>query len=135
MKAEKIIRQLKERKFRITPDRTGIISILCTTHSPISAELLVKKIKCNKTTAYRELDFLQKNSVVQEVDFADGIKRYELNDLNHHHHLICVKCKSVQDIVLKENMDGEESRILRLKKFHVSKHNLEFFGYCQNCIA
>ncbi|HUC95146.1 MAG TPA: transcriptional repressor [Candidatus Saccharimonadales bacterium] len=133
MKSEILIQGLKDKKKRLTPARTKIIQILCTTPSPITAEILVKKVNINKTTAYRELEFLLKNELIQEVDFGDGTKRYELKELKHHHHLVCLRCKSVQDISFDENLEWEESRIKKNQRFEVLRHDLEFFGYCNNC--
>ncbi len=133
MKAEILIQRLRNKKKRLTPGRCKIIRIFCTFRSPITAEVLVKKVKINKTTAYRELYFLLKNNFIQEVDFGDGTKRYELKELKHHHHLVCLRCKSIQDISFDENLEWEEKRIQRNQKFLVLRHDLEFFGYCHNC--
>lgn len=133
MRAEILIQRLKNSKKRITPARVKIIQILCSIPSPIAAETLVKKVNINKTTAYRELKFLLKNRFIQEADFGDGTKRYELKELKHHHHLICLRCKSVQDISFDENLEWEEKRIKKNQKFQVLRHDLEFFGYCHNC--
>lgn len=124
---------MKKRKKRVTPGRKNIISLFCSTPYPISAEILTAKTKLNKTSVYREIDFLLKEGFIKEVDFGDRIKRYELNDLGHHHHLVCLNCKNIQDITLEENLEEEERRIEKLKKFHVAKHNLEFFGLCNKC--
>lgn len=133
MKADTLIERLKNKKKRITPARIKILKILCSTPSPITAETLVKKVNVNKTTSYRELEFLLKNEIIQEVDFGDGTKRYELKELKHHHHLVCLRCKSVQDISFNENLEKEEIKIKKYQRFQVLRHDLEFFGYCHNC--
>lgn len=125
--------QLKKQKRRITPAREKMFKMIQSSLSPIEAEILVKKIGVNKTTIYRDLNLFSTIGIVQEADFGDGIKRYELKDLEHHHHLVCLKCKRVQDIYFDENLEWEEARIKRNQKFQVLRHDLEFFGYCQNC--
>jgi Fe2+ or Zn2+ uptake regulation protein len=133
MTADEFIEILKNRKKRITPGRAKIINFFCKSSYPLAPETIVKKIGMNKTSIYRELEFLLKLSFIQEVDFGDGTKRYELKDLKHHHHLICLRCKKVQDISFDENLEWQESKIKRNQKFQVLRHDLEFFGYCQNC--
>jgi Fe2+ or Zn2+ uptake regulation protein len=133
MTADEFIEILKNRKKRITPGRTKIINFFCKSTYPLSPETIVKKTGMNKTSIYRELEFLLKLGFIQEVDFGDGTKRYELKDLKHHHHLICLRCKKVQDISFNENLEWEESNIKKHQKFQVLRHDLEFFGYCQNC--
>jgi Fur family transcriptional regulator, ferric uptake regulator len=130
---------LKKEGFKITKIRLGIIDIFLKRDFPIAASDLIEsfdllKIPVNKTTIYRELDFLQERQIIKEVEFGEGKKRYELEDLNHHHHLVCLKCKRVQDIEVKINLQKEEKRIEKRKRFKIRNHNLEFFGYCSDCI-
>jgi len=133
MTADEFIEILKSKKKRVTPGRKKIINIVCKSAYPLSAETIIKKVGMNKTSIYRELEFLLKQSFIQEIDFGDGINRYELKDLKHHHHLICLRCKRIQDISFNENLEWEEKRIKKNHKFQVLRHDLEFFGYCQNC--
>jgi Fur family transcriptional regulator, ferric uptake regulator len=131
---DEIIQILKKSRLKITSIRIKLISIFKVSGSPLTVSDLLSKIKANKTTIYREINVLLKSNLLIEVDFADGIKRYELSSLNHHHHLICLKCRQVQDITINENLSEEEVKISKIKNFKVLKHNLEFFGYCQNCL-
>jgi Fe2+ or Zn2+ uptake regulation protein len=133
MTADEFIEILKNKKQRITPGRRKIINIVCKSDYPLSAETIIKKVGMNKTSIYREFEFLLKQGFIQEVDFGDGTKRYELKDLKHHHHLICLRCKKVRDISFNENLEWEESNIKKNQKFQVLRHDLEFFGYCRNC--
>ncbi len=110
----------------ITKARSQILNIFKNAAYPISASDLLKKIKVNKTTIYRDLDFFVDTGLIQEVFFGDRKKRYELKDLEHHHHLICLNCRGVTDVNIKEVFNTP-------KNFKVIKHNLEFFGFCANC--
>lgn len=106
--------------------RSKIIDILNKSNAPISALDLLTKIKVNKTTIYRELFFLLGSGLINEVDFGDKKKRYELKDQKHHHHLVCLNCKTVVDVNIKESFNTP-------KDFKVIRHNLEFFGLCSSC--
>lgn len=118
----------------MTSIRKGLFSLFKNTTSPLSANDILAKIEANKSTIYREIEVLLKSDYLIEVDFADGIKRYELASLSHHHHLVCLKCHAIQDVVLKEDLSKDEAKIGKDNKFKIVKHSLEFFGYCQNCI-
>ncbi len=113
-------------KIRSTKARSKILDIFSKSSVPIDALELLKKVKVNKTTIYRELDFLLKNGFLNEVNFADGKKRYETKNSDHHHHLVCLNCEKVSDVEVEENF-------VIPKNFKLIKHNLEFFGYCFNC--
>src|SRR5260221_14224287 len=88
---------------------------------------LIDLLKVNKTTVYRQIKSLLKEKLIAEIEFGDGKKRYELSSLPHHHHVVCIKCNLISDITLKENFNKPKTN------FKILKHNLEFFGLCQNC--
>lgn len=137
MSVGEIILKLKGEGHRITPIRKKILDIFSTSPSPISAPELVEsfknlKIDVNKTTIYRELNFLMTKLFITEVEFGDGKKRYELNN-GHHHHLICLNCNKIKDVDLKTDLSEEETKIEQETGFKVKSHSLEFFGHCKNC--
>jgi len=133
MTKSKFLIEMRKIKKRVTPARLAMFEILKESFSPISADKLVKEIGVNKTTVYRDLSLFLKKDFIEEADFGDGIKRYEIKGSKHHHHLICVQCKSVQDISFDENLEKEENNIKKYRNFQVLRHDLEFFGYCKNC--
>lgn len=114
--------------------RQPLIEYFSTHHSPISAKELLTVYPVNKTTVYRELEFLKSKNIIHEVVFADGVKRYEFSNQTHHHHLVCVKCDSVADVEIDENLQDQEKQILKSNRFKVINHSLEFFGLCQSCV-
>jgi Fe2+ or Zn2+ uptake regulation protein len=131
--------ELRSRGFRITTARKAILDILTKERKPLSASdiceaLLKRKIKSDRVTVYRELEFLEKQDVIQVVQLQDRNRRYELASLEHHHHLICEKCEGVQDVHVDENIAAQERAIAKKAKFKVLRHSLEFFGLCQGCL-
>lgn len=135
---ENIINDLRLNGQKITPARQEIISIISRSSGPISAldvlKLLSKKnIKVNKTTVYRELDFLLQQNIIQSVHFNDRTARYELRDLPHHHHLICTSCRRIEEIQVDHSLHEVEKRLEKRTKFKIDRHSLEFFGLCYEC--
>lgn len=123
----------------MTKTRESILKILSHHHEPISVPdilecLSLEDINVNKTTAYRELDFLLEQGLIHELDFGDRKKRYELSERDHHHHLICENCNSVEDIEFEEDLKKEEEAIKKTTGFQVKRHALEFFGICKRCV-
>jgi Fur family ferric uptake transcriptional regulator len=85
------------------------------------------------TTVYRSLESLVNLGLVQAVDLGDGERRYELvKPGEHHHHLICDKCRSSVhlDQCLIEDL---EHAVSKKYGFEISSHVLEIFGLCPNC--
>jgi Fur family ferric uptake transcriptional regulator len=137
--SESIIETLRSQGFRITKVRRGIIQGLADAPQPLSAleilHLLKSSLpKLNKTTIYRELDFLISNSIVSEIDILEGMKRYELvTSSHHHHHLVCTDCHTIQCVEMENDLDHLERKIKARHKFSVKSHILEFFGRCSRC--
>jgi Fe2+ or Zn2+ uptake regulation protein len=128
------VKTLKERGFRMTPVRSSMLELFGKQHEPISAEAIcTHQPDAHKTTIYRELAFFEEQGLIRKIDFGDGIRRYELAEREHHHHLICVSCKKITDIRLKHDLEIQERTISRRTGFKILNHALEFFGLCPSC--
>ncbi len=120
-----------------TKVRNALLQLLEKTSSPLSiseilALLASQGLKPNKTTIYRELEFLSKKGLTLSVDFGEGKKRYESSG-EHHHHIICVKCKSIKDIHMDQDLEKFNAGVAKQAGFKPVGHSLEFFGLCFNC--
>jgi Fur family ferric uptake transcriptional regulator len=136
-KIDDILRKLKSDGCRITSLRKNILIFMLDNKIPLSSldvqkHFLKNNIPANKTTIYRELEFLNKKNIISEIIFLDGIKRYEII-LKHHHHIVCVNCNKIEDVVLKKDLADQEKIITKSKKFKIINHSLEFFGICKKC--
>lgn len=133
MTSEEISILLKRKGLKNTKVRKNCLDFFSTATGPADATVLIELLGVNKTTIYRELATLVDAKILTEIDFGDGKKRYELSSLSHHHHLICVKCKSVSEYTVKTDLSKEEAQIKKEYSFIVQKHMLEFFGICKAC--
>lgn len=136
--AQTSIAKLRSAGFRITNVRQKIIELFCSasqalTAAELSSGLKRKGLLPNKTTIYRELEFLLDQKILAEIDFLDGKKRYELHAEGHHHHLLCNKCGKIQCVEMKNDLKHIESRLARVYGFEIKRHVLEFFGHCREC--
>jgi Fur family ferric uptake transcriptional regulator len=128
---------LKEKGYRLTPQRIMVLDALHSVDSHISAEEIYAKVKAkypyaNISTVYRTLELLKELGLVTEIDLDDGRIRYHLAEKGHHHHLVCSKCGSVIDL--------PESALLKLTQalahdyqFQADLRHLAIFGLCANC--
>lgn len=138
MKTDAIEELLKRKGHKVTKVRHALISLLEKVSHPISVgeilQLLAKvKLTPNKTTIYRELFFLKKEGIILEIQLGEDKKRYETAFRTHHHHVVCIKCEKVEDVILSEELHNEEKKIEKEKNFTIVNHSLEFFGFCSNC--
>ena len=135
MDIELTLSSFQDKGIRITKIRKEIIKIFSNHSVPFSASKVVnalseKGIQVNRTTVYRELQFLTDKNYLTRVYLKPEEISYESSDLKHHHHLVCLKCGSIDNITNCLANELEED-VLKKKGFRVSRHTLEFYGTCK----
>lgn len=130
-------RLLAEKKIRQTRSRGAVLSFLLEAEAPVSVPEMMQSLaefgeRFNKTTLYRELDFLVEQGIVAKAIVFASCQYYEIVR-EHHHHVVCTHCGDIQDIAAEENFRSAERELLRKRGFQVRGHSLEFFGRCRSC--
>lgn len=130
---------LRERDLRATRARVAILGILLSATAPVSVPDMLDLLGrggqvFNKTTLYRELEFLAAEGVVSAALSLGACQYYELAR-EHHHHLVCTRCGDIQDVEAQEDLCRFERELWHEKGFRVLRHSMEFFGVCQKCAA
>lgn len=128
---------LKQVGLRVTKGRVSILEFLEQVKEPVDVSSILKflkskKIKADPATVFRIMNVFTKKGIALQVQFQDGKARYELASKGDHHHLICEKCESIEDIT-GCTISVLEKKIEEKKKFLVKSHSLEFFGICSRC--
>lgn len=138
MNSDLTLSNLRDRGFKITNVRKQLINTFSNTNEPLSArdiynEFKLKGINVNKTTIYRELQFMIKENLLIEVHLNPQETSYESAELMHHHHLICEVCGKIDNITncIANNLEGD---VLKKKGFKIIRHSLEFYGTCNKCM-
>ena len=133
--------KLKEKGFKLTPQRRAILDIILETEGKhLSAEEIydLVKVKCpdiGLATVYRTMQMFEEVGLVYKHNFDEVRSRYEINHHNEyhqHHHLICVGCSKVIEVE-EDLLEQLESGIEKKYNFKISNHNVKFFGYCEKC--
>jgi Fur family ferric uptake transcriptional regulator len=101
-------------------------------------DLLAKRgNEVNKTTVYRELDFLLSEQIIKNVQIDSSTEYYELADREHHHHLVCTNCKKILDFTPSDSAEKEMHALItdleQKTGFQVDEHSFELFGRCERC--
>lgn len=128
---------LKQKGYKLTSQRKEILNVL-NGAVPLSAQeihnfLQKKNIDADLATIYRSLEMLVETGIICQLEFGEGKKRYELIDVeNHHHHLICNNCGDIKDISLNKE-EQLFKQVALLSSFKIQSHNLEIFGLCSKC--
>jgi Fur family ferric uptake transcriptional regulator len=51
----------------------------------------------------------------------------------HHHHLVCLRCKQIADVKVDGCRENFEQLFLKNSDFKVLGHSLEFYVICKEC--
>ncbi len=129
--------ELKDKGFRMTPQRSMILDVLHHAEKHITPEEIHKQVcarfpEVNKSTIYRTLDLLKKLDMVDEADLGGNKLYYHHSEKGHHHHLICQNCG--RTIEIDEGTLDPVKNILQDKyNFSPDIRHLAIFGQCVNC--
>lgn len=130
--------KLKEKGYRLTPQRMMVVEAIHSVDRHISAEEIYEKVKekypfANISTVYRTLELLKALDLVNEIDLGDGRIRYHPSEKGHHHHLVCNKCGKIID--LPESPLSPLIEMLEHEyKFKADLKHLAVFGTCSDCM-
>lgn len=114
-----------------------VLKIVKMMSRPVSsAEIKEECPNLDRATIYRALNSLKEKQLIRIVEVGDGIVRFEPM-ADHHHHLICLKCKKIEKVELpqeeEKNLQKLQNIFQRQSKFTSLQHSLEFFGLCAKC--
>jgi Fur family transcriptional regulator, ferric uptake regulator len=125
---------------RYTESRQMLVEILVNARRPLSIpEVLAAGRTLPQSSAYRNLVVLEQAGAVGRVLSSDGAARYELAEglVDHHHHLICVSCGSVEDFRLpfrsERSLDRALGVVAEETGFRPSGHRFDILGVCAAC--
>jgi len=85
-------------------------------------------------TVYRTVKLLARLDYVKELDFGDGLKRYESNLVAHHDHLVCQECGMVFEFK-EPKIETLQEKVAKKHGFRATMHRLDIYGYCRKCAA
>ncbi|WP_291321356.1 transcriptional repressor [Desulfonatronospira sp.] len=129
---------LARNKLNFTSQRDIIFDVFWSSGYHISPEELWQLVKkhdpdVGQATVYRTLKLLTDAGIAREVDFGDGVSRYEACfGQSHHDHLICKECgKNIEFVNHKIEQIQEE--LARQHGFTLSEHSMYLFGKCTEC--
>jgi Fur family ferric uptake transcriptional regulator len=83
-------------------------------------------------TVYRVLTQFESAGLVMRHHFEEGHSVYELNQGEHHDHILCVKCGRVDEFV-DETIEERQRAIARKYGYDMTDHYLNIYGVCAEC--
>ena len=127
---------LKDRDFRLTPQRVELVRLIAVSDGHPSASELYTKIKrqfptMSQATVYKTLTLLKEIGQVLEIDLRND-SHYDGNRPEPHPHLICMQCNQI--------IDGEVSldqkslqRLEQASGYQILRPQITLYGLCPDC--
>lgn len=132
-----LVQQLRDKGYRLTPQREMVLAVLCQTPGHISAEDILQAVRkrypyVNKSAVYRTLDILTAIGLVNPTDLGQGRVEYEIHHHPHHHHLVCRQCKTMIEAEARLFSSLEKSLHAEYG-FTADLNHFAIFGLCRKC--
>jgi Fur family peroxide stress response transcriptional regulator len=131
-----VITSLRERGFRLTPQRVELVRLIAASDGHPSAGQLHAKIRrkfptMSPATVYKTLSLLREMGQVLEIDLRDD-SHYDGNRPQPHPHLICIHCSRILDG--EADLDPAVVRKLEhVSGYKILRTQLSFYGICPEC--
>jgi Fur family peroxide stress response transcriptional regulator len=136
---ETLVNKLKQRGYRLTPQRAAILRIFALSHDHPSVEQVYNQIReqfpmMSLATVYKTVALLKEEGEILELGFANGSTHYDGNRPYPHPHLICVRCHRIIDSD-GQTLDQLSSELAEKYGYRLITHRLDIFGICPSCLA
>ncbi len=127
---------LEQNQLKHTKQRELILDVFLEAKRHITSEDLYQAVReehpnIGYTTVYRTMKLLVEAGLATERHFDDGITRYEIEQ-EHHDHLVCLKCGSIEEFEC-ELIEDTQLEIAARHDFQVLRHRHELYGHCRDC--
>ena len=135
--AEKIARRLRQRGYKLTPQRQAIANVIALSREHLTPAAIYERVHqkypgIGLVTIYRTLGILADLGLICEMHSGRSRSYLLRRPAGHHHHLICSDCGTVVDFA-NCDISELEQRLSRETGFEIESHLLELSGRCRNC--
>jgi Fur family ferric uptake transcriptional regulator len=130
--------ELRAAGLKATLPRRKILEVMESQESRhMSAEdiyrcLLAAEEDVGLATVYRVLTQFESAGLVTKHHFEGGHSVFELNQGEHHDHILCVKCGKVEEFV-DELIEKRQRDIAEQAGYVMTDHCLYIHGICADC--
>jgi Fur family peroxide stress response transcriptional regulator len=136
MKDQQLITKLREKGFKVTPQRLAICEFVLSTKEHPTVDQVYRMVKkkhptISLATVYQTLHLLTEIGMLQELGFGSGIARYDPN-YSPHINIVCRNCGKVEDYESESVREFLSHISVELKRTLIGQH-LEVCTHCDQC--
>ena len=132
------IDNLKNTGLKATLPRLKILEIFQTNKEHhLSAEdvfriLISQKSDIGLATVYRVLAQFEQAGILRRSNFEATKSVYELNEGEHHDHMVCLNCGKVEEFS-DTKLEQRQFEIAKQHGFTLEEHSVAMYGLCSDC--
>ena len=134
------IEELKNTGLKATLPRLKILEIFQAgkqrhmTAEDVFRVLLEERSDVGLATVYRVLMQFEQAGLLNRSNFESGKAVYEINEGQHHDHLVCLDCGRVEEFYDAE-IEKRQHAVAADKGFAIADHSLSIYAHCSkpNC--
>lgn len=129
------INELKNTGLKATLPRLKILEIFQTgkqrhmTAEDVFRVLLEDRSDIGLATVYRVLTQFEQAGLLNRSNFESGKAVYEINEGQHHDHLVCLDCGKVEEFYDAE-IERRQHAVAKDKGFTITDHSLSIYANC-----
>ncbi|MEA5445836.1 ferric iron uptake transcriptional regulator [Gammaproteobacteria bacterium AB-CW1] len=129
---------LRKVGLKVTVPRMKILEILANDEKRhLSAEDVYKALldageEIGLATVYRVLTQFESAGLVARHHFEGGQSVFELDEGEHHDHILCVNCGRVDEFV-DDVIEARQVHIAESRGYRMTDHSLYIYGICPEC--
>jgi Fur family transcriptional regulator, ferric uptake regulator len=129
------IDELKNTGLKATLPRLKILEIFQKgelrhmTAEDVFRVLLLEHSDIGLATVYRVLTQFEQAGILSRSHFESGKAVYELNEGQHHDHLVCLDCGRVEEFYDAE-IERRQHAVAKAKGFTIADHALSLYANC-----
>ena len=132
-------KDLRSVGLKVTLPRIKILQMLESSKKHhMTAEEVYKKLldageDVGLATVYRVLTQFEAAGLVRRHNFEGGRSVFEVDDGEHHDHLVCLHCNRVEEFV-DDVIEDRQHQIAKQANFKMTDHSLTIYGLCSDCV-
>ena len=96
--------------------------------------LMAENVEIGLATVYRVLTQFEQAGLLTRSQFDSGKAVFELNEGEHHDHLVCTHCGRVEEF-FDEVIEHRQHNIATEHNFLLTGHAMALYGVCPQCAA
>ena len=99
------------------------------TAEDVYRQLIAEEMDIGLATVYRVLTQFEQAGILERHYFESGKAVFELNEGNHHDHLVCLQCGKVEEF-FDPAIEERQNRVAKERGFAVREHALYLYVDC-----